>query len=404
MLSKPEDILRTNLKANWFADETHRQLAYTLLNTEKQFADFSEIELEVKGYYPKSSVTEEWLHTIKFEEIYVKNIKHSVRALEVEYLKDRAHEASLRYAEYPNQKNKENLEDWLRKMNESEVEEDDGELQTPTEQLLYELDNEVELGLQTYPKLNRILGAGLEGGMLFVTAGRPGTGKSAYAINLCIEALQRQPDLQIDFFSLEMTKIEMLKRFISRLTGINGYKFKNAKVALNDDEKRDVIQKADWINKTGLRIHDDKFKLSDIERSIRQRRHENRDKDYMAVVDYIGLVNGEDSRMPRPQIVGKISRTLKMLTNELNIPIILLSQLNRAVEQRDSKVPTLSDLRESGDLEQDANVVVFLSENAEIDNMIDLTVAKNRSGQLATLHYEFFKPAMTFTEAEAYDD
>lgn len=404
MLNKPEDILRTDLKANWFADETHRQLAYTLLNTEKKFADFSEIELEVKNYYPKSAVTEEWLHAIKFEEVYVTNIKHSVRALEVEYIKDRTHEASLKYTEYPNQKNKETLEDWLRKMNELEIDEDDGELQTPTEQLLYELDNEVELGLQTYPKLNRVLGAGLEGGMLFVTAGRPGTGKSAYAINLCIEALQRQPNLQIDFFSLEMTKIEMLKRFVSRLTGINGYKFKNAKVALNDDEKRAVIEKTDWINKTGLRIHDNKFKLSDIERSIRQRQHENRDKDYMAVVDYIGLVNGEDNRMPRHQIIGKISRTLKMLTNELNIPIILLSQLNRGVEHRDTKVPTLADLRDSGDLEQDANVVVFLSENAEMDNVIDLTVAKNRSGQLATLNYEFFKPAMTFTEVETYEN
>lgn len=399
MLNKPDEVLREKLKVNWFADETHRQLAYTLLNADEPFSDFSEIELKVKEFYPKSNVTEEWLNAIKFEDVYLSNLKGSLKSLEAEYIRDRTHEASLNYADYPNTKNKEILEDWLRKLDELDVEDDEGELNAPINQLLYELDNEVELGLSSFPKLDRQLGAGLEKGMMFVLAGRPGTGKTAYGVSMVVEILQKNPDVQIDFFSLEMAKVEMLKRFIARLTGINGYKFKNAKVALKNEEKQQVIKSADWISKTGLRIHDNKFSLSNIERTIRQRKHESKG-DYLAVIDYIGLMDAEDNNMQRNQAIGKISRRLKRLTNELEIPILLMSQLNRGVEHRENKVPVLADLRESGDLEQDANVVGFLSENKERDHVIDLTIAKNRNGQLGTLYYEFFKPAMTFTETD----
>ena len=102
--------------------------------------------------------------------------------------------------------------------------------------------------------------------------------------------------------------------------------------------------------------------------------------------------------MDRYLEVGKISRTLKLLTNELNIPIVVLSQLNRGVESRQDKKPVLSDLRESGDLEQDANVVGLLSEDQEMDHVINLDIAKNREGMLATIPYEFYKPATTFKE------
>ncbi len=403
MLNHPEEISRSGLKANWFADETHRQLAYTLLNTEKKFSDFSEIELEVKEFYPKSKITEEWLHAIRFEDVYVTNLKQSVKALEVEYIKDRTHQASLKYVEYPNQKNKESLEDWLRTMNEMEIEEDEGELKQPTDELLHELENEVEKGLLSYRKLDMILGAGLEGGMLTVIAGRPGLGKTTYSMNIAIEILQKGLDTQIDFFSLEMSKLEMLKKFVSRLTRINSYKFKNAKLALKDSEKMQVIKSADWLNKSGLRMHDSRFKISEIERMIRQRHHENKGKKYLAIVDYVGLIDGEMNSDQRYLEIGKISRTLKKITNELDIPIILISQLNRAVENRGDKKPTLADLRESGDLEQDANVVILLSENKKETNdknkvYVDADIAKNRNGSTGIINYLFDKPIQNFTE------
>lgn len=400
MLNNVDEAKRTPLEAYWFGDKAHRELATTLMNSDKKFSDFSQLEYEVKANYPKSAVTEEWMHLIKFEEMFIDDLKESVRSLEKEFVQDKTNQATVEYLDYPTPKNKEKLEDWLRKLDEVDVEEDTGELTETINEILNEFEHGVKGGLKSYSRLDKVLGNGLEGGMMFIIAGRPGTGKTAYAINLAIEMLQRQPDVQIDFFTLEMTKIAMAKRFVSRLTGINSYKFKNTKTMLKDDEKREVIAKMDWLDSTGLRVHDSKFKLSDIERTIRQRRHEHRDGEYIAFIDYVGLVNAGGG-LDRYLEVGKISRTLKLLTNELNIPIVVLSQLNRGVESRQDKKPVLSDLRESGDLEQDANVVGLLSEDLEMDHVINLDIAKNREGMLATIPYEFYKPATTFRELDA---
>lgn len=399
MLNNVDEAKRTPLEPYWFGDKSHRELATVLMNSEKEFTDFSQLEYELKSIYPKSSINEEWMHLIKFEEMFIDDLKASVKALEKEYIQDKTNQATMTYLENPTAENKEKLEDWLRRLDQVDVEEDTGELDDTIAEILDEFEHGVKGGLKSYPRLNKILGNGLEGGMMFILAGRPGTGKTAYAINLAIEMLYKQPDVQVDFFTLEMTKIAMAKRFISRLTGINSYKFKDTKRLLKDDEKREVIEKMDWLNKTGLRIHDSKFKLSEIERTIRQRRHEHKEGKYIAFVDYVGLVNVGGS-LDRYLEVGKISRTLKLLTNELNIPIVVLSQLNRGVEARQDKKPVLSDLRESGDLEQDANVVGLLSEDQEMDHVINLDIAKNREGMLATIPYEFYKPATTFREID----
>lgn len=407
LINNLDEVKRAGVQAIWFDDETHRQLAYTLLNTEKVFMDLSEIELEAKSFYPKSIVSEEWLQALKYEDMFISDLKASVRALEKEHVTGKAHKATLQYAEYPSDKNREGLENALREMNELGIEEDEGELDEPISQLLHELDNEVETGILSYPKLDATLGVGLEKGMLFVLAGRPGKGKTTIAFNIALEAIQRQPETQVDFFSLEMSKIELLKKIIARLTRINSYKFKNAKMALDDEQKLSVINSADWVSRTSLKMHDSKFKLSEIERTIRQRVHENKGEKYLAVVDYAQLVDAEDSRAQRHQQIGIISRTLKKLTNELGIPIILLSQLNRAVENRQSKRPSLSDLRESGDLEQDANVVAFVWSEDETDEelqpVINLSIAKNRGGETGSLHYIFDKPTQTFTETTFTD-
>lgn len=399
MLNNIDEAKRTPLEAYWFGDKSHRELATVLMNSEKDFTDFSQLEYEVKTAYPKSAITEEWMHLIKFEEMFIGDLKASVQSLEKEYIQDKTNQATMTYLDNPTPANKEKLEDWLRRLDESDIEEDNGELDGTIAEILNEFEHGVKGGLKSYNRLDKVLGNGLEGGMMFIIAGRPGTGKTAYAINLAIEMLQKQPDVQIDFFTLEMTKMAMTKRFISRMTGINSYKFKNTKTMLKDDEKREVIQKMDWLNNTGLRVHDSKFKLSDIERTIRQRKHENKDKEYIAFVDYVGLISAGGS-LDRYLEVGKISRTFKLLTNELNVPIVVLSQLNRGVEARQDKKPVLSDLRESGDLEQDANVVGLLSQDQEMDHVINLDIAKNREGMLATIPYEFYKPATTFKELD----
>ena len=405
MLQKPDEVRRHTLKAEWFLDTTHRQLAYTLLNTEEKFNDFSEIEFEVKEYYPKSDVTEEWLHAIKFEEMFIDNLEHSIKALEAEFVQHKVNDAMIDYLNYASKRNKEIVEDWLRIQADLEVVDKNGDLEEPIKQLLHELEHESEEGIKSYFKLDTILGSGLKGEILFVLAARPGLGKTTYSMNIVLEALQKDPEVHVDFFSLEMGATEILKKLVSRMTHINSYKFNNAKIALNDDEKKKVIWAADWLNKTNLKIHDDKFDISEIERTIRQRHYEADGKKYMAVVDYVGLVTAGGKNDQRYREIGIISRTLKMLTQTLKIPIILISQLNRRVEERSDKRPNLADLRESGDLEQDANVVGLLSavdvqdlEDRSTELLMRLDIAKNRGGMSGEVIYAYDKKIQYFGE------
>lgn len=405
MLKDPEEMARHTVKAEWFGDPAHRQLAYTLLNSEENFKDFSEIEFKVKEFYPKSEVTEEYLHAIKFEEMFIDNLEHSLKALEHEFVQDKVNEAMMEYLNYTSARNKEKVEDWLRIQEELKTEEKNGDLDAPIGQLLHELEHETEDGIKSFRRLDTILGAGLQGDTLFIIAGRPSLGKTTYSMNIVLEALQKEPETHIDFFSLEMGATEMLKKLVSRITRINSYKFKNAKVALNDEEKRMVISAADWLTKTNLRIHDDKFDIAKIERTIRKRHYEANGEKYMAVVDYVGLVQGSDRTEQRYREIGVISRTLKMLTQTLNIPIILISQLSRRVEERGDKRPNLADLRESGDLEQDANIVGLLSavepedvENKELQLEMRVDIAKNRSGMTGEIIYSYDKTTQYFKE------
>ena len=410
MLEAPDETARHIIKAEWFGDTTHRQLAYTLLNTEEKFSDFSEIEFKVKEFYPKSNVTEEYLHMIRHEDMFVDNLEHSIKALEAEYVQDRVNEAMMEYLNYTSSRNKEKVEDWLRIQEELKVVEKNGDLQEPINQLLHELEHETEDGVRSYHLLDTILGSGLKGDTLFILAARPGLGKTTYSMNIVLEALQKDPDLHIDFFSLEMGSTEILKKLVSRITRINSYKFNNAKVALNDEEKKRVISAADWLSRTNLKIHDDKFDISEIERTIRQRHYEADGKKYMAVVDYVGLVSAGNKSDQRYREVALVSRTLKMLTQVLGIPIILISQLSRRVEEREDKRPNLADLRESGDLEQDANVVGLLSpvnpedlENKETELLMRLDIAKNRSGIVSDVIYAYDKKIQTFVERRNAD-
>src|SRR5699024_1400998 len=174
---------RTPLEAYWFIDKTHRELATTLMNSDKKFSDFSQLEYEVKANYPKSAVTEEWMHLIKFEEMFIDDLKASVKALEKEYIQDKTNQATMTHLENPTAENKEKLEDWLRRLDQVDVEEDTGKLDETIAEILNEFEYGVKGGLKSYNRLDKVLGNGLEGGMMFILAGRPGTGKTAYAIN-----------------------------------------------------------------------------------------------------------------------------------------------------------------------------------------------------------------------------
>lgn len=408
LLSDVDAVKMEGIEAKWFLDRTHYQLASVLLKEGFEYTDFSEIERAVKDSFPQSVLTEEWLHQIKFEEIFVDDLASSVQSLKEGYYQKRLNQAMMEHIQYPSKKNKEKVEDCFRELAKSKEEEQSGELSESISTMLHELEHESEDGIRSYSKLDMLLGKGMVGSMLMVMAGRPGMGKTTYVMNIALEALRKKKDTWIDFFSLEMSQEQLLKKMVSNAMRVNSYRFINPVRTLDDEEKQRVIATLDWLKQTGLRVYDEMVSVDQIERTIRQNQYQasQSGQEYMAIIDYIGLVQTNSQSQQRYHEVGMISQRLKALTNVLDIPIILLSQLNRNVEQREDKRPVPSDLRESGDLEQDANVIVLLSpiypediENNATNLKIRVEVAKNRMGQTGLITYRYDKPTQRFEES-----
>lgn len=390
LLLEPELVNLHEVKVQWFNNPIYAVIVEVLLKIKGNFSDFAELA-------HKTSQNESELRSLSFSGYEVLDYQRSLKVLQNVYIERRVQEATRAYAEHPTEKNRLALKDRLRESEEQGTVDDDGNLILPKQEIEFRLENEEELGIQTFSKLDKILGGGLHGGVLMTIGARPSVGKTAYGVNLAIQALKQQEGIHIDFFTLEMTKRQMLERFVSEMTDVNTYKFRNPKLRMKDEEKAKVRDKLDYINRTNLRIHDKQFTLGAISRMIRRNQYEAKNG-YIAIIDYIGLIDAQNKEAPRHVQVSEITREMKVLTNELDIPIIMLSQLNRGVESRNSNKPVLSDLRESGSVEQDSNVIGFLYKDEEEESKRYLDIAKNREGQTGTISYQFHGASMHFEE------
>ena len=265
----------------------------------------------------------------------------------------------------------------------------------------YELQHDMPEGLKTYRGIDTALNGGLRGGNLIVIGARPAVGKSALALNLLLAASLRNHDFAGDLFSLEMRNEENRNRMLAYETGIPVSKFHNVKKRLSDEDKAKARKVMQDFTHMGIQFYDNFKTPAQIVAQIRRRALAAKRGHYLAVVDYLQLLHTERRLESRVLEVGEITRTFKVLTNELDVPIILLSQLNRASlgKQED----TLADLRESGSIEQDANVVAFLSNvddpgNNEDKQHVQLRILKNRAGRLARIDFKFFKDVQSFVE------
>jgi replicative DNA helicase len=202
-------------------------------------------------------------------------------------------------------------------------------------------------------RLDEMLG-GFQPGCLYTIAGRPSMGKTAIGLTLAINAAIS--GARVVFHSLEMERTDIVARMIARLTGIPANR-QRAQVSMEEFNK--IYQVQSEISQWPLYIDDgSRLKLSQIRsRAIRQKRRFGLD---MLVIDYLGLMAPADANMNRNYQIEEITTGLKALAKELKIPVLLLAQLNRQVELRDDKRPTLADLRDSGAVEQDSDVVMFI--------------------------------------------
>ncbi len=242
--------------------------------------------------------------------------------------------------------------------------------------------------------------AGLNKSDLLIVAARPGMGKSAMALNLALN-VARKTDRCVAIFSLEMSREQLAMRLLSSESFVDNRKLLTGK--LDDDEWGKLGIASGALSQMDIRI-DDNPSITAAEMNAKCRRIENLG---MVIIDYLQLMNGGGKAGDnRVTIISDISRSLKIMAKELNVPVICLSQLSRASESRTDKRPMLSDLRESGAIEQDADEVVFLyrddyyNENTEEANVAEIIVAKNRHGETGTVKLQWLPQYTAFSDRE----
>ncbi|MCY9151042.1 DnaB helicase C-terminal domain-containing protein [Bacillus haynesii] len=238
---------------------------------------------------------------------------------------------------------------------------------------------------------------GWQDGDLIVLAARPSMGKTAFALHMGKSNCEKGG--VTDIFSLEMPDKQLTHRLLSNLGNIEGSKWKNPRKFFSDHDYRNATKAIGEYEKWNINIHDQPAQtLADIRSKIRKTKKENPDnKKHLVIIDYLQLIRAIGKYERRDLEVGSITAELKEMARAFKIPIILLSQLSRAVEQRQDKRPMMSDLRESGSIEQDADVVMFLyrddyyNKNSELKNIIEIDLAKQRNGPTGIIQASFIK-------------
>jgi len=247
--------------------------------------------------------------------------------------------------------------------------------------------------------LDKITG-GMQRSDLIIIAGRPAMGKTSFALNLAYNAARnyQQP---VGLFSLEMSSEQLCMRLISAQGRLDNHLLRTGKLKATDWPK--LTQALNDLTKTQMFI-DDTSSISLLELRSKARRMVQSHGCKMIVIDYMQLVNAGSRIENRQQEISLISRSLKGLAKDLSIPIVALSQLSRAVESRTGNRPMLSDLRESGAIEQDADIVMFVyrqevyePDNADVRNLAEIIIGKHRNGQIGTVRLQFDRQFTKFS-------
>lgn len=248
--------------------------------------------------------------------------------------------------------------------------------------------------------------AGLHESDLILIAARPAMGKSAFALNLATNAALKA-NVPVAIFSLEMSKEQMVNRILCSEAMVDSNKIRTGKI--DDEDWMKLAGALGPLSEAGIYI-DDTPGISVMEIRAKCRKLKLEKNIGLVVIDYLQLVQASSSRRggSREQEISEISRSLKILAKEINVPVIALSQLSRAPEQRPDHRPMLSDLRESGAIEQDADIVMFLyrddyyNEESEKKNIAEVIIAKHRSGSTGTVELLWLGNYTKFANIERY--
>ena len=265
--------------------------------------------------------------------------------------------------------------------------------------------DEVISGIPTgFPDLDQRLN-GLQPSELVVLAARPSMGKTALVCNLA-EGVAMEAGLGVLLFSLEQSNLELAERLLCIRSQVNSHRLRSG--TLDDDERKLLVHASAELSESPLFL-DDQPGRTIAQITAVARRLQRRNGVRVVIIDYLQLIEPEDKSSPREQQIALITRRLKALAKELSVPVIALAQLNRGVEHREDKRPRLSDLRESGAIEQDADVVMFLHRPEHYNpedrpGEADVIIAKNRNGPTDSVTLTWIKESMRFTNFSSLDE
>ena len=244
--------------------------------------------------------------------------------------------------------------------------------------------------------------SGFQPSDLILIAARPSMGKTAFVLNIA-QYMAFRSHVTVAIFSLEMSKEQLVNRLLSMESGVDAQKLRTGQ--LNDQEWERLIESAGVIGRSNL-IIDDTPGISVSELRSKCRKFKLEHDLSMIIIDYLQLMSGSGRTDSRQQEISDISRSLKSLARELGVPVLALSQLSRAVEQRPDHRPMLSDLRESGAIEQDADVVMFLyrddyyNHDSEKKGVSEVIIAKQRNGPIGTVELAWLPEYTKFANLE----
>ncbi|MCL6106578.1 MAG: replicative DNA helicase [Actinobacteria bacterium] len=252
-----------------------------------------------------------------------------------------------------------------------------------------------------FPDLDRKT-SGFQASNLIILAARPSMGKTALALNIAQNLAVRQ-NTPVALFSLEMSEMELAQRIMCTQGRIDSERLRNGSVGTDDWAK--LTEACTLLEKAPIFV-DDTPNLNMLEIRGKTRRLKSKYPDLgLVIIDYLQLMMTEGRVENRTQEVSKISRSMKILARELEVPVLALSQLSRGVEARNPPRPILSDLRESGSIEQDADLVMFIyrprDESGHLENTTELIIAKHRNGPTGTVDLVFTEKYTSFASASA---
>lgn len=394
MLNNPSIITNIDIDSEWFESPQCKLIveSMTRLRGMKYTTEQVHREMRTIDYFKAGTADE--LDILKNSANQLGIERELARIIHNDYLDRKLHLASIKYAQTLSKTDGDKLSRLLEEKRDVNHIKSDGKLDKAFSEFSENLDKPSDV-LTTYKPLDAFLGGGLTGGKLIVLAGRPATGKTAFALNIMHKLFTDNENVQCDFFTFEMGQNELMTRLVSKETHINSLLFVGKDKLSQENKVKARKAYEEMKNTFDLRVYTSEYSnLNNIKYAIKQRLS---DKKYVVFVDYAGLITVNDTRKNERQVMNEVTRELKKLTTDYGITIVLLAQLSRAVEQRQDKRPMLSDLKESGSLEQDANVTLLLSADDKDSRKIRCDVAKNREGMTGVAPFIFDKKFMDFS-------